>query len=210
MKIKTATFDVDCQRGFTPICPNELPVTDGETLAPILNAMASLGSVRVGSKDAHSPAAAWISQDRGHMAQPTGLVEAPLYWPSHCVVGTEGFELLDGLPKPQQYDYFVWKGIESDLHPFGACYHDVSELRTTGVIEVLKGRGIERVIVGGLAFDFCVKDTAIQLAKAGFEVIVVQDACKAISAETALAATIAMLSAGVQIVETIAQVPEGK
>jgi nicotinamidase/pyrazinamidase len=55
-------------------------------------------------------------------------------------VGTEGFELLDGLPKPQQYDYFVWKGIESDLHPFGACYHDVSELRTTGVIEVLKHR----------------------------------------------------------------------
>jgi nicotinamidase/pyrazinamidase len=208
MKNKTATFDVDAQKGFTSICPNELPVPGGETLAPVLNAMAALGRFRVGSKDAHGPAPAWVSADRDLMATPTGLAEAPLYWPSHCVVGTQGFELLDGLPKPQLYGHFVFKGMEPDLHPFGACYHDVSERLSTGVIEVLKVEGIERVIVGGLAFDFCVKDTAIQLAKAGFEVIVVREACRAIADESAAAATQAMLAAGVEIVETIKELSE--
>ncbi|WP_213881677.1 isochorismatase family protein [Pseudomonas sp. dw_358] len=206
MKSTTATFDVDPQKGFTPLCPDELPVTGGETLAPVLNAMAALGRFRVGSKDAHSTSAAWVNPDRSQMAAPTGLTEAPLHWPSHCVIGTPGFELLDDLPHPQDYDFFVWKGVESDLHPFGACYHDVSERRTTGVIEVLKGQGIDRVIVGGLAFDFCVKDTALQLARAGFEVIVVKEACKAISEETAAAAIQAMEAAGVAIVETLGQV----
>ena len=208
MTYKTATFDVDAQKGFTPLCPNELPVAGGETLAPVLNRMAGLGCFRVGSKDAHCATAAWGNPDRSLMASPTGLTEAPLYWPSHCVVGTEGFGLLDGLPQPQDYDYFVWKGIETNLHPFGACFHDVSERRTTGVIEVLRSQGIERVIVGGLAFDFCVKDTAIQLAKAGFEVIVLKEACKAISEETAAAATRTMGAAGVEIVETFDQLAE--
>lgn len=207
MKNRTATFDVDAQKGFTPICPDELPVAGGETLAPVLNAMARLGRFRVGSKDAHSASAAWVNPDRSLMASTTGLVEAPLHWPSHCVVGTEGFELLDGLPSPQDYDYFIWKGVERDLHPFGACFHDVSERRTTGVIEVLKGQGIERVVVGGLAYDFCVKDTAIQLARAGFEVIVVKEACRAISDETAAVATQAMGEAGVRIVDNMTEVP---
>lgn len=206
MKHRTATFDVDAQKGFTPLCPDELPVAGGETLAPILNRMATLGRFRVGSKDAHSASASWVNPDRALMASPTELTEAPLHWPSHCVVGTEGFELLDDLPRPQDYDYFVWKGVERDLHPFGACFHDVSERRTTGVIEVLKGQGIERVIVGGLAFDFCVKDTAIQLAKAGFEVIVVREACKAISAETSAVAERAMVAAGVMIVEGVGEI----
>jgi nicotinamidase/pyrazinamidase len=208
MNTQTATFDVDVQQGFTPLCPDELPVPGGDSLAPILNAMAKLGSFRVGSKDAHSPNAKWVNQDRAQMAQPTGLVEAPLYWPSHCVVGTKGFELLDTLPAPSEYSYFVWKGIEDDLHPFGACYHDVSESQTTGVIEVLRARGIRRVIVGGLAYDFCVKDTAIQLAKAGFEVIVPIEACRSISEQTAESATAAMLQAGVKVVDSINQITE--
>lgn len=207
MKNTTATFDVDAQKGFTPLCPDELPVAGGETLAPLLNAMAELGCFRVGSKDAHSASADWVNPDRNLMASATGLTEAPLHWPSHCVIGTPGFELLDGLPSPEAYDFFIWKGVEHHLHPFGACFHDVSERRTTGVIEVLRAQGIERVIVGGLAFDFCVKDTAVQLAKAGFEVIVVRQACKAISAATAAAATQSMGEAGVRIVETIEDVP---
>lgn len=201
MKNKTATVNIDVQLSFTNFCPEELPVPGGETLAPILNEMAALGCFRVGSKDAHGPNPVWATNDPALIATPTGLAEAPLYWPSHCVVGTKGFELLDGLPRPEDFDFFVWKGIEKHLHPFGICYH--SARLTTGVIEVLQVRGIERVIVGGLAFDFCVKDTAIQLAKAGFEVIVVREACRAIADESAEAATQAMLAAGVEIVETI-------
>ncbi|MFX5522361.1 isochorismatase family protein, partial [Acinetobacter baumannii] len=78
-----------------------------------------------------------------------------------------GFELLDELPRPIDYDFFVWKGVEPDLHPYGACYHDLAERRSTGVIEYLRQNGVSHVLVGGLALDYCVKNTALQLRRAG-------------------------------------------
>ena len=44
----------------------------------------------------------------------TGLTNADVTWVSHCGPGTPGFALLDGLPDPIDYDYFVWKGVEPD------------------------------------------------------------------------------------------------
>lgn len=202
----TATLDVDAQKGFSPICPSELPVPGGDEIVASLNAMAAFGSVRVGSKDAHSANAPWVAADRSLTAQPTGIASAPLFWPAHCVVGTQGFELLDGLPDPiTGYDYFVWKGIEPTAHPFGCAFHDVQETRSTGIIEFLRAKGIARVIVGGLAYDYCVKDSALQLARAGFEVVVLVEACRAISAETAAVASQAMIEAGVILANTISE-----
>ncbi|HSC83172.1 MAG TPA: nicotinamidase, partial [Pseudomonas sp.] len=135
--MKIASFDVDAQKGFTPLCPNELPVPGGEQIAPALNQLASRASLRLGSKDAHSPQAAWVAPSHAEMLKPLPLANADLSWVSHCVPGTPGFELLDELPAPLDYDYFVWKGVEPDLHPYGACYHDLAEKRSTGAIEFL-------------------------------------------------------------------------
>ncbi len=115
------------------------------------------------------------------MLQPTGLAHADVTWVSHCVPGTEGFTLLDELPTPYDYDYFIWKGVEPDLHPYGACYHDLHDKLSTGVIEYLKAQGVSRVIVGGLALDYCVKTTALQLLKAGLEVVLHLPACRGIT-----------------------------
>lgn len=202
----TATFDVDAQKGFSPVCPDELPVAGGDEIVGALNAMALLGSVRLGSKDAHAPNAPWVTSNPAEIATATGIKEAPLAWPAHCVVGTKGFELLDGLPAPEEYEFFVWKGIEGHLHPFGAVFHNVSETRSTGVIEFLHSKGIARVIVGGLAYDYCVKSTALQLAKAGFEVIIPLEAVRAISQETADQATQELKAAGVIIVNAVADI----
>ncbi len=183
MKKVIASFDVDAQKGFTPLCPNELPVPGGDEIVPALNRIAELASVRVGSKDAHSPSAKWVVKDAADMLQPTGLSEADITWVSHCVPGTAGFDLLDGLPSPKEYDYFVWKGIELDIHPYGACYHDLSGKLSTGVIEYLKANSITTVIVGGLAFEYCVATTCKQLADAGFEVLVYMPATRALNPE---------------------------
>lgn len=177
-----ASFDVDAQKGFTPLCPNELPVAGGDEIVDALNDMATIAQFRIGSKDAHAPNADWVVDDAGSMLKPTGLANADLTWVKHCVVGTHGYELLDGLPSPIQYDFFVYKGIEKDLHPYGACYHDIAEAQSTGVIEFIKAKGIDLVIVGGLALDYCVKHTALQLHKAGIEVAVYLPACRAIDA----------------------------
>ncbi|WP_333983051.1 nicotinamidase [Ectopseudomonas khazarica] len=197
--MKIASFDVDAQKGFTPLCPNELPVPEGDAIVAALNQLAARAQLRIGSKDAHSPQAAWVVDSHAEMLRPLPLANADLTWVSHCVPGTPGFELLDGLPAPLDYDYFVWKGVEPDLHPYGACYHDLAEKRSTGVIEFLRHNDVERVLVGGLALDYCVKTTALQLRRAGFEVIVYLPACRAIAEETAVPACRAMNDAGITL-----------
>lgn len=195
--MKIASFDVDAQKGFTPLCPDELPVPGGEQIVPALEQLAARAELRVGSKDAHSPRAAWVVDDHAKMLQPLALANANLTWVSHCVPGTRGFELLDGLPAPVDYDYFVWKGIEPDLHPFGACYHDLAERRSSGVIEFLRQAQVSHVLVGGLALDYCVKTTALQLRRAGFAVYLLLPACRAIAADTAESACNEMREAGI-------------
>lgn len=200
-----ASFDVDAQKGFTPLCPDELPVSGGDEIVPALNLMASRASLRVASKDAHSPQAAWVVAEPRQMLQPLALANADCTWVSHCVPGTRGFELLDGLPQPLEYDYFVWKGVEPDLHPYGACYHDLAERRSTGVIEYLRQAGVDWVLVGGLALDYCVSTTALQLRRAGFEVAVFLPACRAIDPGTAESACRSMRDAGIRLCETLEQ-----
>lgn len=134
--------------------------------------------------------------------KPTGLVHADLTWVSHCVPGTDGFTLLDELPTPYDYDYFIWKGVEPDLHPYGACYHDLHDKLSTGVIEYLKAQGVVRVLVGGLALDYCVKTTALQLLKAGLEVVLHLPACRGISEEGGVQAVNELLKAGAVISST--------
>ena len=200
--MKIASFDVDAQKGFTPLCPNELPVPEGDTIVPALNQLAARAQLRIGSKDAHSPQAAWVVDKHDEMLRPLPLANADLTWVSHCVPGTEGFTLLDELPTPYDYDYFIWKGVEPDLHPYGACYHDLHDKLSTGVIEYLKAHGVARVIVGGLALDYCVKTTALQLLKAGLQVVLHLPACRGISEEGGVQAVDELLKAGAHISRT--------
>ena len=201
-----ASLDIDAQKGFTPLCPNELPVAGGADIVAALNAQAALATLRVGSKDAHPANAAWVVTTPAAMLQPLDLPNADLTWPTHCVPGTPGFELLDGLPAPIDYDFFVWKGVEPDLHPYGACYHDLAERRSTGLIEFLQARGISTVLVGGLATDYCVKTSVLQLRRAGFRVIVHLDACRGIAPETVAQARTRMTEAGAELAQTLVDV----
>jgi len=180
--MKIASFDVDAQKGFTPLCPDDLPVKGGDDIVDELNAQAEHVDYRVGSKDCHPPKALWTADADHPVFSPVvnGGPNVDIHWPAHCVVGTKGNELLDGLPKVADYNYFVFKGIEPDLHPYGACYHDIEEKMSTGVIEWLKRKMVDTVIVGGLALDYCVKTTAVQLSDAGFNVIINLAACRAV------------------------------
>lgn len=199
---KIAAFDVDAQKGFTPICPDELPVVGGDEIVEDLNKMASLASYRLGSKDAHPDNPIWLATAEVPMLTKLDFEDADLAWNRHCVVGTKGFELLDGLPKPKEYDFFVWKGQEPDLHPYGACYHDIQEKLETGVFDFLRAKEVSVVLVAGLAYDFCVATTALQLAKEGFKVVVFKKATRSISEETEKLATQRMLENDIVIIET--------
>jgi nicotinamidase/pyrazinamidase len=200
----TASFDIDAQKGFTPLCPDELPVDGGDRIAGALNDQAGHARLRIGSKDAHCRQAIYNASPEHPQFSTLKAENADLYWNTHCVPGTEGFELIPGLPRPIEYDFFVWKGIEPDLHPYGACFHDLAERKSTGVIEYLKLHHIATVICGGLATDYCVKNTALQLTRAGFRVIVNLLACRGVDEKTSAQAVKRMRDAGVLVVDSLA------
>jgi len=177
---EVASFDVDPQCGFSGICPDELPVKGALEIVPELNKQALKAGFRLASKDTHNPEGIWIATKENPQFSPVGTKNVDIRWNRHCQVGTKGFEFLPFLPNPLEYDFVAYKGMEADSHPYGACYQDLGDTRSTGVIEFLKVKNVTTVIVAGLALDYCVKTTAIQLKKAGFDVVVNLAGCKSI------------------------------
>lgn len=196
------SIDIDAQKTFTPLCPSELPITGGDEIVAELNAQATLANLRVMTKDAHTPHAKWLCPSHAEVLQPTQLPNAPEKWVSHAMIGSFGFELLDNLPKEIDYDFCVWKGISPELHPYGACFHDTQERLSTGLIEWLTVRGTQIIIIGGLATDYCVKHTVLQLLRHGnWQVLVNRAACRGISAQTMAKAWHQMATAGAIILD---------
>lgn len=201
----TASFDIDAQKTFSPFCPAELPVVEGDKIVEELNRNKGFARLHVASRDAHSLNAVWVA-DAKHppMSRIEGYADVDIRWPAHAIVGTAGFEFLPGLDS-KHYEYQVFKGIEPDRHPYGACYHDFKEHQSTGAIEFLKVNNITTVICGGLATDYCVKTTVLQLLKAGFRVIVNLAACRGIAPETTKQALAEMRSAGAVMIGSSAE-----
>ncbi|NNM59247.1 MAG: isochorismatase family protein [Legionellales bacterium] len=202
-----ASLDIDAQCTFTPLCPTELPVPEGNTIVGELNAQAQFADYRIGTKDAHSPNAIWVADEAHPIFTPIEGANVDVRWPLHAVPGTRGFELIEGLPPVTEYDFFVWKGMEPDLHPYGACYHDLADKMSTGLIEFLRQHNIQVVIAGGLATDLCVKVTVLQLLRAGFKVILNLGACRGISPDAIEKALGAMKDEGAIIIHSAAELP---
>ena len=200
-KMNIASFDIDAQYCFTPVCPNELPISGGDEIADELNEQAKYAGFRIGSKDAHPADALWVATEHNPQHTPISGPHVDVHWKAHAIPGSKGFQLLKGLPHPADYDYFVWKGVEPDMHPYGACYHDLTSKLSTGVIEYLRVHQVSTVIVGGLATDYCVKTTVLQLLEAHFKVIVNLSACRGIHEDTVESAINAMQQQGAIIVK---------
>lgn len=199
-----ASFDVDPQKTFTPLCPKELPVPEGDQIVDALNAQAELANLRILSRDAHPANPEWLARSAKEFLAPIKAPNMDRRWYAHAVVGTRGFELLDGLPHPVNgYAFTVSKGLDPDVHPYGACYHDMQETQSTGVIEFLKANGVTDVVIGGLALDHCVYSTALQLRELGFRVIINLSACRGISQQDSQKAMEDMQCCGIDIAEDI-------
>lgn len=172
----TAAFDIDAMKGFTNLCPNELPVEGGETIVEECLKNHSKAKFKVMSKDAHGIGAKWEATPETPQFSPVGLPDVDIHWNRHCVVATYGFELLEGLPHPSQYDFILYKGAEPDMHPYSPIYHDLAKRISTGVIEWANSNNIKTFIIGGLALNsemipLCVGSGIIDLVKNGFHVI---------------------------------------
>ncbi|MDC5839899.1 isochorismatase family protein [Vibrio europaeus] len=200
-KTTTASIDVDPQKGFSELCPKELPVQGALEIVEELKRNHSKALVRLVSRDMHPPGAAWEAETPEKMLEPVGLPEVDIKWNPHCVVGTAGVELLPGLPEIRDYDFQINKGIDPDAHPYGAFYHDQADTLSTGGIEFLRAKQIDTVIVGGLALDYCVKKSVEQLLDAGFKVILNLASTRAVFPDNANNVANALAEKGVILIE---------
>lgn len=122
-------------------------------------------------------------------------------WPDHCVQGTEGadFHPAADLIRAQ---VIIRKGFNRDLDSYSAFFEN-DQKTATGLAGYLKERGIRRLFLAGLAYDFCVLWSAQDARRCGFEVVVIQDACRAIDLNgSAAAATEALRKAGVALIDS--------
>ena len=128
------------------------------------------------------------------------LTTSSVLWPDHCVQNTLGCELIPELDKTR-LDMVIEKGQDSRVESysgFGPPFLS-PQVAMTGLEETLRKAGIAKVFVVGLAWDYCVKYTAMDAAKAGFETFVIEEATKAVNQSEQAAASLRqeMLDAGV-------------
>lgn len=189
---------VDVQSDFLP--GGALAVPKGDEIVPIAGALAQRFATVVLTQDWH-PAdhASFAANHPGRAPFETiDLAYGPqVLWPVHCVQASPGAALASGLDVPHA-TMILRKGCHAAIDSYSA-FQEADRATSTGLAAFLKARGIERVVVCGLATDFCVAWTALDAAAAGFDTAVVEDACRAIDLDGSLmAAWAAMTAAGVR------------
>ncbi len=99
-------------------------------------------------------------------------------WPEHCVQGTPGAELHPALHLPQA-ELILRKGFRREIDSYSAFFEN-DRATPTGLAGYLRERGLTRVFLAGLAYDFCVGYSALDARRLGLEAVVIRDACRAI------------------------------
>jgi nicotinamidase-related amidase len=173
-KTRTALICVDVQHDFLPGGALAVPAGD-EVVEPLVE-LAPTVDVVVASADYHP-------HDHMSFADNGGI------WPVHCVGGTRGAEIHPAIAAIA--DVVVRKATETETDAYSA-------FQGTGLAEILRQRGVERVLVGGLATDYCVKATVLDAIASGFETELVAEAARAVNVNEGdeAAAVAEMIAAG--------------
>lgn len=153
-----ALIVVDVQRDFCP--GGALPVPEGDQVVAAINRVLGLGDwLTVATRD-------WHPQDHCSFKAQGGI------WPVHCVAGTPGAAFHPGL-NAMRIRQIISKATTKEAEAY-------SGFQGTELTALLKGQAIQRVFVCGLAMDYCVKATALDARRGGFEVIVLEDAIRGV------------------------------
>jgi nicotinamidase/pyrazinamidase len=185
---------VDMQNDFCP--GGALAVPRGDEVVSIINRLAARVHNVVLTQDWHPRGhSSFASSHPGR--KPFETVKAPygtqVLWPDHCVQETPGAAFHPALHIPHA-GLVIRKGMHGAIDSYSTFYEN--DRRTpTGLVGYLRERGLRRVFLAGLAFDFCVRYSAEDAQREGFDVFVVEDACRGIDMDGSVAAARASFSA---------------
>jgi len=179
---------VDVQNDFCP--GGKLAVPHGDEVVAPINRLAGRFRHVVLTQDWHPPGhRSFASSHPGKRPFETVAVDygQQILWPDHCVQGTTGAEFHEGLQVPNA-ELVLRKGFRPTIDSYSALYENDRET-PTGLAGYLRERGLRRIFIAGLAFDFCVRYSAEDAHREGLDVVVIDDACRSIDVDGSMAAT---------------------
>ena len=169
---------VDLQNDFCP--GGNLAVPRGNEVVPLINGLATKFQHVVLTQDWHPRGHQSFASSHGKQHFETIDVSygTQILWPDHCVQHTVGAALHDELHIPHA-ELVLRKGYHREIDSYSAFYEN-DRKTATGLSGYLRERGFTRVFIAGLAFDFCVRYSAEDAQREGFDVVVIEDACRSI------------------------------
>jgi len=178
---------IDVQNDFCP--GGALAVADGDAVLAPLNRVAAVFEHVVLTQDWHTSGhSSFASAHPGK--RPFTLIEVSYgtqtLWPDHCVQGSHGAEFHPAL-RLTRAELILRKGFRPGIDSYSAFFEN-DRTTATGLGGYLHERGLTRVFLAGLAYDFCVGCSALDARRLGFEAIVLRDACRAIDLGGSVAA----------------------
>ncbi len=195
---------IDVQNDFCP--GGGLAVPGGDQVVPVINRIAPAFGQVVLTQDWHPPGhLSFASSHPGR--QPYETIELAYgpqtLWPDHCVQGTPGAAFHADL-ETARAGMIIRKGSRAEIDSYSAFFEN-DQATATGLSGYLRDCGLGRAFICGLATDYCVHFSALDAAKGGLEVVVIEDACRAIDLDGSLAAAKAtMIQAGVRFIDSSA------
>lgn len=183
MTKKTALIMVDLQNDFCQ--GGSLAVPGGDEVVPLANRLQSRFDLVVATQDWHphdhtSFAANHPGYAVGEVIDLDGADQ--VLWPVHCVQATQGSAFHPAL-NTEEVDRVFHKGVDKFIDSYSAFF-DNAHQRATGLGDYLKNHGVEKVYLMGLATDYCVKFSALDAKHLGFDVYVIEDACRGVELHT--------------------------
>jgi nicotinamidase/pyrazinamidase len=170
---------VDVQPTFMP--GGELPVADGDAVVPVINRLLARFSHAFATQDWHPPGhSSFASAHPGRQAfeeidMPYGR---QVLWPDHALQGSANAALHRDLDL-RRLELIIRKGFRPELDSYSAFFEN-DHKTPTGLDGWLRQRGFQRLFLAGLATDFCVAWSAQDAARLGYDVTVIEDACRGI------------------------------
>lgn len=193
-----ALLIVDLQNDFCP--GGALAVNGGDEIVPLVNRLAESFDHIVLTQDWHP--AGHISFASIHPGRkPYEMIQAAYgeqaLWPDHCVQGTNGAALHPGL-QTARAELVLRKGFHTNIDSYSAFLEN-DHVTPTGLAGYLRERGLRRLFICGLTYDFCVRHSAVDGTALDFNCLVLEDACRAVNLPGSVEATDrAFLEAGIQ------------
>lgn len=179
---------VDVQNDFCP--GGALPVERGHEVAPAINRHAALFRHVVLTQDWHPPGHHSFASAHPGCApyqQITAAYGPQILWPDHCVQATPGAAFHPDLAIPHA-ELILRKGFRREIDSYSAFFEN-DRTTPTGLAGYLRERSFTRVFVVGLALDFCVRYSAEDARRIGFDVVVIDEGCRGIDVAGSVAQT---------------------